>query len=167
MDARPAVRDTQPCRQHPLTHPANKSRKYDPTYVSLSLPTSLLCEKYVLRLDALMSLTPDTEVIDHDKSRIPEDRTWLLSNGGCGGSTVGGRLWGVDCGGSTVGGRLWGVDCGGSTVGGRLWGVDCGGSTVGGSTVEVTRRYMSTSTIQVFAMLSSVIFFMPGSLAEC
>ena len=95
-----------------------------------------------------MSLTPDTEVIDHDKSRIPEDRTWLLSNGGCGGSTVGGRLWGVDCGGSTVGGRLWGVDCEGSTV-------------------KVTKRYMSTSTIQVFAMLSSVIFSMPGSLAEC
>ena len=39
-----------------------------------------------------------------------------------------------------------------------------------GSTVEVTCRYMLTSTIQVFGMLSNVIkllFVMLGSLAEC
>ena len=36
-----------------------------------------------------------------------------------------------------------------------------------GSTVEVTRRYMPPSTIQVFAELSSIIIGMPGSLVEC
>ena len=37
----------------------------------------------------------------------------------------------------------------------------------GGSTVEVTWRYRTTSTIQIFPTLSSVVFVMLGSLAEC
>ena len=37
-----------------------------------------------------------------------------------------------------------------------------------GSTVKVTWRYLTTSTIQVFAMLSSVIYYlMIGSLDDC
>ena len=42
----------------------------------------------------------------------------------------------------------------------------CGIGWVGGSTVEVTWRYiMTTSAIQIFATLSSVIFVLLSSLA--
>ena len=37
----------------------------------------------------------------------------------------------------------------------------------GGSTDDVTLRYITTSIIQIFALSSSVIFVMLGSLAEC
>ena len=37
----------------------------------------------------------------------------------------------------------------------------------GGSTVEVTWSYRTTSTIESFATLSSVIFVMFGSIAKC
>ena len=36
-----------------------------------------------------------------------------------------------------------------------------------GSTVEVTWRHMMSSTIQISAMLSSLIFLTLGSLAAC
>ena len=42
-----------------------------------------------------------------------------------------------------------------------------GGWGRGASTVDVTWRYTSTSTIQIFAVLSSVKLCMLSSLAEC
>ena len=74
-----------------------------------------------------MWLRPDTEVINHDQSRVPEDHNMAYY---------------------------------------RMVGVGIGGQ----STVEVTIHANTHGTIQLFAILSNVMFVMLGSvaaLAEC